>query len=113
MRTGGQLLADGLVAHGSELAFCVPGESYLALPEGPARPYPVATRGRPGPVVLALPEDVLSGSAGVADAPRYRARRPSPDPAALTELAGLLERAQRPFVLVGGGPWDDRSARAF
>src|SRR3954447_9034894 len=34
MRTGGQLLADGLVAHGSELAFCVPGESYLALLDG-------------------------------------------------------------------------------
>ena len=34
MRTGGQVLADGLVAHGSELAFCVPGESYLALLDG-------------------------------------------------------------------------------
>src|SRR4051795_1763194 len=34
MRTGGQLLADGLVVHGSELAFCVPGESYLALLDG-------------------------------------------------------------------------------
>src|SRR4051795_4300881 len=34
MRTGGQLLADGLVGHGSELAFCVPGESYLALLDG-------------------------------------------------------------------------------
>src|SRR5215218_7979595 len=34
MRTGGQLLADGLVAHGSELAFCVPGESYLSLLDG-------------------------------------------------------------------------------
>ena len=34
MRTGGQLLADGLVAHGSELAFCVPGESYLELLDG-------------------------------------------------------------------------------
>ena len=184
MRTGGQLLADGLVAHGSELAFCVPGESYLALldglyehrdrfrivncrhegaaanaadaygkltgrpgicmvtrgpgathaatgihtarqdstplillvgqiartergresfqeldyeavfgpmakwafelddpariPEVLARAYTVATSGRPGPVVLALPEDVLSGSADVADAPRYTALRPSP-----------------------------------
>ena len=34
MRTGGQVLADGLIAHGSELAFCVPGESYLALLDG-------------------------------------------------------------------------------
>ena len=34
MRTGGQVLADALVAHGSDLAFCVPGESYLALLDG-------------------------------------------------------------------------------
>src|SRR3954463_13341197 len=34
MRTGGQVLADALVAHGSELAFCVPGESYLGLLDG-------------------------------------------------------------------------------
>src|SRR3954447_7410385 len=219
MRTGGQVLADGLVGHGSELAFCVPGESYLALldglyehrdafrivncrheaaaanaadaygkltgrpgicmvtrgpgathaatgihtarqdstplillvgqvaraergresfqeldyeavfgpmakwafelddpgriPEVLARAYTVATSGRPGPVVLALPEDVLSASADVPDAPRYRAHRPAPDPGALAELAAMLERSQRPFVLVGGGPWDDGSARAF
>ena len=34
MRTGGQVLADGLLAHGSDLAFCVPGESYLGLLDG-------------------------------------------------------------------------------
>src|SRR5215210_1467162 len=219
MRTGGQLLADGLVGHGSELAFCVPGESYLALldglyehrdafrivncrhegaaanaadaygkltgrpglcmvtrgpgathaatgvhtarqdstplimlvgqvareergresfqeldyeavfgpmakwafelddpariPEVLARAYTVATSGRPGPVVLALPEDVLSGSADVPDAPHYTALRPAPDPAALAELEAMLGRARRPFVLVGGGPWDQASATAF
>src|SRR5215210_375227 len=212
MRAGGQVLADGLVAHGSELAFCVPGESYLELldglyehrdrfrivncrhegaaanaadaygkltgrpgicmvtrgpgathaatgihtarqdstplillvgqvaraergresfqeldyeavfgpmakwafelddpariPELLARAYTVATSGRPGPVVLSLPEDVPA-------APRYRARRPAPEPAAVAALAALLERAERPFVLVGGGPWDERSARDF
>ena len=218
-RTGGQILADGLVAHGSELAFCVPGESYLSLldglyehrdrfrivncrhegaaanaadaygkltgrpglcmvtrgpgathaatgihtarqdstplimlvgqiaraergresfqeldyeavfgpmakwafelddpariPEVLARAYTVATSGRPGPVVLALPEDVLSGSADVADAPRYQPSRPVPDPRALAELEAMLGLAERPFVLVGGGPWDDESAGAF
>ena len=218
-RSGGQILADGLVAHGSELAFCVPGESYLALldglyehrdrfrivncrhegaaanaadaygkltgrpgvcmvtrgpgathaatgihtaqqdstplimlvgqiaraergresfqeldyeavfgpmakwafeiddpariPEVLARAYTVATSGRPGPVVLALPEDVLSGCADVADAPRYQPLRPTPDPLALAELEARLLAAERPLVLVGGGPWDDGSARAF
>ena len=83
------------------------------IPEVLARAYTVATSGRPGPVVLALPEDVLSGSADVADAPRYRALRPSPAPAALAELEAMLDRAQQPFVLVGGGPWDQAAATAF
>ena len=213
------MLADGLVAHGSDLAFCVPGESYLALldglyehrgafrivncrhegaaanaadaygkltgrpglcfvtrgpgathaatgihtaqqdstpllmlvgqvaraergresfqeldyeavfgpmakwafeiddperiPEVLARAYTVATSGRPGPVVLALPEDVLSAQVDVPDAPRYRAVRPAPAPEAVEELGALLEAAERPFVLVGGGPWDAESAGAF
>ena len=47
------------------------------------------------------------------DAPRYRAVRPAPSPEAIEELGALLEAAARPFVLVGGGPWDDDSAQAF
>ena len=83
------------------------------IPELLARAYSVATSGRPGPVVLALPEDVLSGTADVADVPRYQPLRPAPDPLALAELEARLLAAERPFVLVGGGPWDDGSARAF
>ena len=83
------------------------------IPEVLARAYAVATSGRPGPVVLSLPEDVLSGSADVADVPRYQPLRPAPDPLALAELEAMLRLAERPFVLVGGGPWDDGSARAF
>ena len=219
MRTGGQVLADALVAHGSDLAFCVPGESYLGLldglyehrdafrivncrhegaaanaadaygkltgrpglcfvtrgpgathastgihtarqdstplimlvgqvardergresfqeldyeavfgpmakwafelddperiPEIVARAYTEATSGRPGPVVLALPEDVLAAEVEVDDAPRYRAVRPAPSAEALEELGALLEASERPFVLVGGGPWDAGAAEAF
>ena len=219
MRTGGQVLADGLVAHGSDLAFCVPGESYLGLldglyehrgafrivncrhegaaanaadaygkltgrpglcfvtrgpgathaaagihtarqdstpllmlvgqvargergresfqeldyeavfgpmakgafeiddpgriPEILARAYAEATSGRPGPVVLALPEDVLATEVDVDDVPRYHAVRPAPSSEALEELGALLEAAERPFVLVGGGPWDADAAEAF
>jgi acetolactate synthase-1/2/3 large subunit len=83
------------------------------IPEVLARAYTVATSGRPGPVVLALPEDVLSAEVAVEDAPRYRAVRPAPAPEAIEELGALLEAAERPFVLVGGGPWDDDSAAAF
>jgi acetolactate synthase I/II/III large subunit len=56
---------------------------------------------------------VLSGSADVADAPRYQPSRPVPDPRALAELEAMLGLAERPFVLVGGGPWDESSAQAF
>lgn len=218
-RTGGQILADQLVLHGSELAFCVPGESYLSLldglyehrdafrivncrhegaaanaadaygkltgrpgicmvtrgpgathaaagihtamqdstpllllvgqvaradrgreafqeldyeavfgpmckwafeiddtariPELLARAYTTATSGRPGPVVLALPEDMLSERAEVVDAQPYRPVQPTPDPEAIAELAERLGAARRPFVMVGGGPWDTDSSERF
>ena len=212
MRSGGHLLADQLAVHGVDLAFCVPGESYLALldglyerrdairvvtcrheaaaanaaeaygkltgrpgvclvtrgpgsthaatgvhtamqdstplvllvgqvprgergregfqeldyekvfgpmakwafqvddadrlPELVGRAFATATSGRPGPVVLALPEDVLSASTDAPDAAPYHAVVPAPDPAAMAALHERLERAERPVVLVGGGPWD-------
>jgi acetolactate synthase-1/2/3 large subunit len=212
MRTGGRLLADQLVLHGCELAFCVPGESYLPLldglydhrdharvvtcrheasaanaaeatgkltgrpgvcmvtrgpgathaavgvhtarqdstplillvgqvarghrgreafqelkfeqvfgsmakavieiddpdriPELTARAFSTAASGRAGPVVVSLPEDVLSAATDAPDAEPYVAHEPAPDPAGLAGLRVLLDQAERPFVLVGGGPWD-------
>ena len=208
-RTGGHLLADQLVAQGTELAFCVPGESYLGLldglygkslrlitcrheagaanmaeaygkltgrpgicmvtrgpgatqasvgvhtayqdstpmillvgqvasdqeereafqevdyrrmfgplakwvaqidrvdriPELVARAYSTACAGRPGPVVLALPEDMLAAEADVDDAPRYRVIQPSPSAADIDAVRSLLAAAERPFVIAGGGSW--------
>jgi acetolactate synthase I/II/III large subunit len=214
-RTGGQLLADQLVVQGCELAFCVPGESYLPLldglyahrdavrvvtcrhetaaanaadaygkltgrpgvcmvtrgpgatqaavgihtarqdstplvllvgqvasahrgreafqeidctavfgsmakdvfelddaariPEIVAAAFSLAASGRQGPVVIACPEDVLSAIADVTDGPRHAARRPRADPVAIGRLRALLQDAERPLVLVGGGPWDAAS----
>lgn len=211
-RTGGQLVVDQLLTHGAELAFCVPGESYLPvldalytvrdrirlitcrhengaanmaeaygkltgkpgiclvtrgpgatnasigvhtafqdstpmilligqvgtdfmereafqeidyrrmfgpmskwvaqidrtdrIPEFIARAYQVATSGRMGPVVLALPEDVLSGTAAVADARPWQRIESAPLPEALAKLSEMLGEAQRPFLLVGGSGWD-------
>ena len=211
-RTGGKLLADQLVLHGCELAFCVPGESYLPLldglldhrerlrvvtcrheaaaanaaeatgkltgrpgicmvtrgpgathaavglhtarqdstplillvgqvatahrgreafqeleleqvfgsvakavievddagriPELIGRAFALAASGRQGPVVVSLPEDVLSARSDAPDAEPYVAREPNADPRDAAELKQLLEAAERPFVLVGGGPWD-------
>ena len=211
MRTGGRILVDNLLAQGADLAFCVPGESYLAvldalydvrerlrlivcrqeggaaymaeaygkltgrpgivfvtrgpgasnaavgihtaaqdstpliafvgqigadvadreafqeidyrrmfgsvakwaaqidraerIPEYVARAYRVATSGRPGPVVLALPEDMLASRAEVADAPRVEVVPVHPSAAQMRELASLLARARRPLVVLGGSGW--------
>ena len=215
MRTGGGLLADQLALHGCELAFCVPGESYLHLldglydhpdvrvvtcrheasaanaaeatgkltgrpgvcmvtrgpgaaqaavgvhtarqdsspmlllvgqvarahqrreafqevdcqqvfgslakgvfelddpdriPELVAGACTLAASGRQGPVVVSLPEDVLAEDSAAPDAVPYAARQPEVAAADLAALRELMERAQRPLVLVGGGPWDAESA---
>ena len=213
-RTGGRILVDQLAVHGAELAFCVPGESYLAvldalrdapirlvtcrheaaaanmaeahgkltgepgvclvtrgpgathasigvhtafqdstplllligqvgrdmlereafqeidyrrmfnpmakwvaqidradrIPELVARAFSVATAGRPGPVVLALPEDMLVEEADVADAVRYTRVRTNPGEAELQRLRELLVAAERPFVVAGGGGWTAAAA---
>jgi acetolactate synthase-1/2/3 large subunit len=75
------------------------------LPELVARAFEVATSGRPGPVVLGVPEDVLAADAEVADARVYRPVQPSPGPADLERLGALLAAARRPLVLAGGGGW--------
>jgi acetolactate synthase-1/2/3 large subunit len=211
-RTGGKLLADQLVLHGCELAFCVPGESYLALldglydhrdrlrvvtcrheaaaanaaeavgkltgrpgvcmvtrgpgaahaavgvhtarqdstplillvgqvarghqgreafqeldlravfgsiakavieiddadriPELVAGAFTLTASGRQGPVVISLPEDVLAEPSDAPDAEPYQAREPAADPHDIAQMKTMLESAERPFVLVGGGPWD-------
>lgn len=80
------------------------------IPELIAHAYAVACSGRPGPVVIELPEDVLTDGADVADAAPHAPVEPAPAAAQLEELAGLLRAAQRPLVLVGGGPWDAAAA---
>jgi len=219
-RRGGQLLADQLAVHGTEIAFCVPGESYIGLldglydspirlitcrheaaaanmaeaygkltgrpgvcmvtrgpgatqasvgvhtafqdstplillvgqvasdqeereafqevdyrrmfgpltkwvaqvdradriPELVARAFTNACAGRPGPVVLALPEDMLAAESDAGDAPRYRVIQPSPSAEGIASLHGELARAERPLAIVGGAGWTpaaSRDLRAF
>ena len=83
------------------------------LPEYVSRAFHVARSGRPGPVVLALPEDMLSGpceaeAAPVATLPSGRAAQ-----ADVEAILARLARAERPFVLAGGGGWSAEAARAL
>jgi len=80
------------------------------IPEYIARAFHTATSGRPGPVVLALPEDMLRDHVAVADAARYQTVRANPGPADLETLRGMLAEAERPLMLVGGGGWSDAAA---
>ena len=79
------------------------------VPEFIAHAYQVATCGRMGPVVLALPEDMLSAEVEVADARAWQRVGISPGDQALVRLSGVLQSAERPFVLVGGSGWDNES----
>ncbi|WP_157266190.1 thiamine pyrophosphate-binding protein [Azohydromonas aeria] len=83
------------------------------LPEYIARAFHVAMQGRPGPVVLALPEDVLSGPASAPVLPRVKPAEAWPAPGALRDLRALLVRAQRPLVIAGGSGWTAESALAL
>jgi acetolactate synthase I/II/III large subunit len=80
------------------------------LPELLARAFQVAVSGRPGPVVLALPEDVLVASARVADARPVRPVVPAAAPADLARLRELLGGARRPLVVAGGPGWTGAAA---
>ncbi len=83
------------------------------MPEYVARAYRVAMSGRPGPVVLALPEDMLAARAACADLPRVD---PVPAPAgaeAIARVRALLAGSQTPMVLVGGSRWDEAARAAL
>jgi len=86
------------------------------VPEYVARAFSTACAGRPGPVVLALPEDMLAAEVDVEDAEPFHIVQPYPAPEQIESLRKLLEGAQRPFVLLGGAGWTPRTSqdvRAF
>ena len=84
------------------------------VPELMARAWSVAMSGRPGPVVLALPEDMLTDSAFAVVAPRVEVPQSHPAPDAMRRLREQLAAAQRPLLLLGGPGWsaDGREAIA-
>jgi acetolactate synthase-1/2/3 large subunit len=76
------------------------------IPEYVARAYAVAMNGRPGPVVLALPEDMLLDEVAAIDRPRLERVGQAPDPDAMEQLADLLATSERPVAIIGGAGWD-------
>ncbi|MFT5068493.1 MAG: acetolactate synthase-1/2/3 large subunit [Candidatus Paceibacteria bacterium] len=70
-----------------------------------SRAWSVATSGRPGPVVLVLPEDTLSGSAMSTNIKPFSALETYPSSADLQHMANLLEQANNPIIIIGGSRW--------
>ena len=81
------------------------------LPEYVARAFSVARSGRPGPVVLALPEDMLSAMADVPD--RAQVEVPVPAVPDMEEVVDRLAAAERPVVVVGGSGWSGAAAECL
>ena len=83
------------------------------IPEYVARAFATAMNGRPGPVVLVLPEDMLTHEVSSRPLPQLEPVQAWSDPGSLRQLREMLLQAQRPFVIAGGGGWTPQSAQAL
>ena len=83
------------------------------IPEYVARAFATAMNGRPGPVVLVLPEDMLTQSTTAQPLPRVEAVQAWSDPGSLRTLRSMLLASQRPLVIAGGSGWTPQAAQAL
>src|SRR5262245_18957309 len=83
------------------------------IPEYVSHAYHLARSGRPGPVVLGLPEDMLAAAGEIPDAEPARIADSQPAPEALAELQRLLAKAARPLLIVGGPGWSTAAKTAL
>lgn len=83
------------------------------IPEYIARAYSVAMSGRPGPVVLALPEDMLLDEVEALDRPRVEPVVQAVDPQALQSMMTLVGEATNPVAIIGGAGWTEGAAHHF
>jgi acetolactate synthase-1/2/3 large subunit len=88
-------------------------EDAARIPEIVQRAFHVAMQGRPGPVVIALPEDVLTDMAAAVDAPRVEPAPIWPGPTQMAELQKMLWASTCPIFILGGGGWSARAVAAL
>ena len=84
-------------------------EDARRIPEFVAHAFTLATSGRPGPVVLALPEDMLRDELKTSDAEPYKVVQAHPGPSDLAKLREMLVNAKRPMMVLGGTTWDSQA----
>jgi acetolactate synthase-1/2/3 large subunit len=83
------------------------------IPELVARAFRVALQGRPGPVVISLPENMLTETAAVADAPKIEPAATWPAPSDIDRLGAMLASAKAPIVVLGGSAWTAEAAQGI
>ena len=104
---------DYRAVFGSQAKWVTEIDQVERIPELVSRAFHVATSGRPGPVVIALPEDMLVESAAVADAPRYDVVETAPTREQMAELEIMLAAAKSPIAILGGSRWDEKAVAGF
>jgi len=83
------------------------------IPEYVARAFATAMQGRPGPVVLVLPEDMLTQTTSAQPLPKVPSRCQAPDPLAMEDIRKALLSAKQPLVIAGGPAWSAKAAQAL
>lgn len=81
------------------------------IPEIMHRAFHIASSGRPGPVIVALPEDMLRDRVAAPAVKPYQTSRPHPGASEIEALRGMLAKAKKPMLLVGGSGWSDQAAK--
>ena len=80
------------------------------IPEIVSRAFHTAANGRPGPVVVSLPEDMLTERVAIDDAPPFNPVETSPGPAEMAKFAELLGAARAPMLILGGSRWSQEAS---
>ncbi|KQV38448.1 MULTISPECIES: thiamine pyrophosphate-binding protein [unclassified Rhizobium] len=83
------------------------------IPEFVTRAFAIATSGRPGPVVLSLPEDMLTREVEAVSARAAVPVESHPGPSQIARLEALLAKAERPIAIIGGTRWNEQAVAGF
>jgi acetolactate synthase-1/2/3 large subunit len=104
---------DYRAVFGSIAKWVVEIDDAARIPELVSRAFHVAMQGRPGPVIIALPEDMLTESADVTDAGRAEPAETHPGQEEMARLGELLAHTKRPMALLGGSRWTPDASKTF
>src|SRR5262245_54208619 len=88
-------------------------ESADRIPEYVLRAFQVATSGRPGPVVLSVPEDVLAEQSAVCNTNPYHAAQTAPEDGDVAAIRNELQNASKPLLIAGGSSWSEAGCAAL